>query len=127
MKNIELVEKIQKVLDDKLAQDIVVLNLEGISSLADYFIIATSNSQRHSISLSENVDFELLKENITPKSVEGTMSGDWIIMDYIDIIVHIFTKEYREFYDIEKLWADAPEYDVISKKLVELKDVKEGY
>lgn len=109
MKPIDIVKEIYKVLDEKQAEDIKVLNVREQSSLADYFIIASSSSHRQLIALCENIEYKLSKINVNPKSIEGLSSGGWILMDYYDVIIHIFTQEEREFYSLDRLWQDADE------------------
>ncbi|MDR1458708.1 MAG: ribosome silencing factor [Bacteroidales bacterium] len=102
-------------LQDKKAQDIVELNLSELRlSLFDRFIICTATSTTHAEALCDNV-LQMIKQgmNILPKHVEGVHNSQWILIDYFDILVHIFLKESREFYDLENLWVDAKriEYD----------------
>lgn len=107
MENLDIVKKIYKVLNNKLAEDIKVYFVREISSLADYFIVCSAKSQRQVISLAENVEYELSKDDVSPKSIEGISSANWVLMDYYDVIVHIFTEENREFYSLDRLWQDA--------------------
>jgi ribosome-associated protein len=96
-------------LQDKKAQDIVELNLMELRlSLFDSFIICTATSNTHAEALCDNV-LETIKRNmnILPKQVEGVHNAQWILIDYFDVLVHIFLKESRAFYDIESLWIDA--------------------
>ncbi|MEM5787452.1 MAG: ribosome silencing factor [Syntrophobacteraceae bacterium] len=90
------------------ALDLVVLDVSKLSSFADYFIICSGNSSRQVQSIAENVE-EVLREGGTkPLGVEGKREGHWVLMDYGDVIVHIFYEPIRYFYDLESLWADAP-------------------
>lgn len=107
MQTREKLEAIYKVLDDKLAKDIKVLNVSGISSITDYFVIASGNSQRQVTALEDAVNDELAKNGENPRSVEGKTSATWILMDYGDIIVNIFEPSVRETYNLERLWVDA--------------------
>lgn len=95
----------------KKAEDIVVLDLQGISSFTDYFIIMQGNSKRQNLAIYENIETELKNENIRPLSIEGRKNAEWILMDYGSFIIHIFSKEAREYYYLEKLWGDAPRSD----------------
>lgn len=97
-----------KVLEDKKATDVKILEVTKKTSLGDYFVIATGTSTTHVRSLSDDVDEALSKAGQEPKRIEGYQSQSWILMDYYDVIVHIFQKETREFYSLERLWADAP-------------------
>lgn len=108
MESHELAVKIAKILDSKKASDIRVLKIREVSSLADYFVIASASNKSHVQSLSDEVDFELgHNEGIRPRRVEGYSTASWVLMDYSDVIVHIFHEETREFYSLERLWSDA--------------------
>ncbi len=91
----------------KKGEELVVLDLRGIASFTDFFIITHGNSPRQNIALYENVEQELRKENIRPLSIEGKENAEWILMDYGSFIVHVFSKRAREYYSLEKLWGDA--------------------
>lgn len=104
----ELAIRIAKLLDKKMAKDIRVLQIKEISSLGDYFIICSGLNRSHVQSLSDELDFTLGHEDgLKPRRVEGYQSANWILMDYSDVIVHIFYEETREFYSLERLWSDA--------------------
>ena len=91
-------------LADNKALDIVSIDLEGKSDIADFLVIATGTSNRHVSSLSENLITELKKDGIRDIKAEGINKSDWVLIDSGDVIVHIFRKEVREFYTLEKLW-----------------------
>lgn len=93
---------------DKKGEDIVVINIGEISSFADYFVIMHGQSHRQNKAISENIREQLKKKDIRPLSIEGLDRADWILMDYGNFILHIFSKKTREFYNIEQLWADGP-------------------
>jgi len=95
----------------KKAEDIVVLDLRDISSFTDFFVIMQGNSKRQNLAIYENIEQELKGENLKPLSVEGRKNAEWILMDYGYFIIHIFSKEAREYYFLEKLWGDAPRSD----------------
>ena len=102
----DLKEEIINTLDSNKALDIVSIDLEGKSSMADYMIIASGNSSRHIQSLSEQV-FEKFKNNgVKNCKIEGKESNDWKLVDGIDLIVHIFNPEKRKFYELEKIWSE---------------------
>lgn len=104
----ELANEVSKVLDSKKAVDISLININNISTIADYFIVCSGTSMTHIKALSDEIYDKLLENyNIRPYRVEGYEGGRWILMDYGDILVHIFHKEDRDFYDLERLWADA--------------------
>ncbi len=109
----ELTREIVKLLDSKKATDIVALQISGISTLGDYFVVASGTSSTQVKALADEVDRKLSKEfGIEAKRIEGYQSAAWILMDYYDVIVHIFYSETREFYGLERLWADAPRLEL---------------
>ena len=93
-------------LEDKKAEDIAILDISEISVLADYFIIANGNSDSQVNALVDNVEEELHKAGYSLKQREGHGSSSWILLDFGDIIVHVFDKENRLFYDLERIWKD---------------------
>ena len=103
--NISISKKIYKVLSDNKALDIIKINLEEKSSIADFMIICSGTSNRHVISLSNYLIDALKKENLKTLSVEGNRNGDWVLVDTGDIIIHLFKSEVREYYNLEKMWA----------------------
>ncbi len=102
------VDKIIKLLEDKKAEDIVVIDISKKVDFADYFIICSAHSTKHAQGLSDYVIFQLEQEGIKPLSVEGMETGNWIVLDYEDIIVHIFFEPVRTLYALEELWSDYP-------------------
>lgn len=104
----KLESKIEKILDNKKAENIIKIDTKEKSSLADYFIIATGTSSTHIKSLSDNIEQELKKENIYPRKIEGYNTGTWILMDYNEVIVNIFIQSEREKYNLEELLEKAP-------------------
>lgn len=111
MTSLEIAEKAAKILDEKLGKDVRVLKLEGLTAIADYFVICSGNSVSQVRALSEYLDEGLAREGVFARKVEGESNADWILSDYRDVIVHIFTEESRNFYSLERLWADAPEIE----------------
>ena len=93
-------------LSDKKGEDIKVMDITGISVLADYFIIANGNSDSQVNALVDNVEEELHKAGYSLRQREGQASGSWVLLDFGDIIVHVFDKENRLFYDLERIWKD---------------------
>ena len=102
----DTVKAIYKALEDKKASDITVIDISSLSVMADYFIIASADNIRQTGAIADNVEEVLERMGIEPKQIEGRSSANWILMDYRDIIVHIFDKENRLFYDIERIWKD---------------------
>ena len=97
---------IEKVLDDNKAQNITSIDLKNKSFIADYMIIASGTSSRHLQSLSEILVIELKKIGLDSCRIEGRDSNEWKLVDAIDVIIHIFHPEKREFYDLEKMWSE---------------------
>ncbi len=109
----EYLETIVKALDSKRAEDICVLHVEAVTILGDYFIIANGTSTTHTRTLADEVEYKLSQVGKEPLHREGRGNGsNWIVLDYGDLIVHIFYKETREFYQLERLWADGESVDI---------------
>lgn len=108
----ENINKIVEVLDAKLAEDIVVLNVSSLTTLADYFIIAVGNNERQTKALCDNLEDEMAKLGIFPVNKEGYNAGEWILLGFDDAVVHIFQPKVRDFYDLERIWQDAIKVDV---------------
>ncbi len=100
-----------KALDKKKAQDIKALKVEDLTIVTSDFVIAAGTSSTHVKSLADEVEFAMEQAGFTPRQVEGRATG-WILLDYYDLIIHIFTPDQRENYNLEKLWADAEEVDL---------------
>ncbi len=109
-----IVKKAYEALNDKKGEDIKIIEIGKLSTVADYFIIANGSNAPHVESLVDNVEEELLKEKIHAERIEGVRSSGWILMDYSDVVVHVFSKEDRLFYDLERIWRDGKEVDVES-------------
>ena len=99
-------------LSDKKGEDIKVIDITGISVLADYFIIANGNSDSQVNALVDNVEEELHKAGYSLRQREGQASGSWVLLDFGDIIVHVFDKDNRLFYDMERIWKDGKDITV---------------
>lgn len=99
-------------LSDKKGEDIKVIDITGISVLADYFIIANGNSDSQVNALVDNVEEELHKAGYSLRQREGQASGSWVLLDFGDIIVHVFDKDNRLFYDLERIWKDGKDITV---------------
>ncbi len=108
----ELAEAIVGVLDAKLAKDIKLLRVEEKTVLADYFVICCGNSSTQVRALSDEVEYQTGLCGIAPRNTEGRDSAGWIVMDYGTVLVHIFDRKTREFYNLEKLWQSADDVDV---------------
>ena len=108
----ELMENIVKVLDSKKAKDIRAIRIGDLTILGEYFVIATGTSSTQVKMLADEEDYQLGEKGVQPHRVEGYHSENWIILDYTDVIVHIFHEDTREFYDLERLWADGEKVDL---------------
>lgn len=118
MKNLEQVkataQKIANYANDKKAQDIVILNMEGLSSVTDYFIIASARNVQLAKAIADNIEKELfVNEGISATHKEGYREGHWILLDFDNIVVHIFLEDERNFYNLEELWAQAPSEEFV--------------
>lgn len=100
-----------KALDSKKAVDIKVIDVTGLSSLADYFIVASGNSSTHVKSLADEAEYQLTTNGAELDHIEGR-STSWILLDFDDVIINVFSAESRNFYDLERLWADGTELDI---------------
>ena len=94
-----------------LASDVVVLDLRGISTATDYFVIASGTSDVQVKAISDHVLQGLKKDRVRPEHLEGLRGGRWVLMDYVDFVVHVFHPEARNFYQLERLWGDAPRWE----------------
>ncbi|CUX50687.1 ribosome silencing factor [Clostridium sp. C105KSO13] len=99
-------------LDEKKGEDIKIIDISEVSVLADYFIIANGNSQSQVSALVDNVEDCLHKAGFQLKQREGYGTGNWILLDFVDVIVHIFDKENRLFYDLERIWRDGKDVNI---------------
>ena len=102
----ELAKLACDALDDKKALEIKVINIENVSTLADYFIIASGTNHNQVQAMADNVDETLGRAGYEPKQIEGYQNANWILMDYGDVVIHIFDEENRLFYDLERIWRD---------------------
>lgn len=108
----ELAKLACDALDDKKALEIKVINIENVSTLADYFIIASGTNRNQVQAMADNVDETLGRAGYEPKQIEGYQNANWILMDYRDIVIHIFDEENRLFYDLERIWRDGTVVEV---------------
>ena len=107
MDSLQEAKAIAKILDNRKALDVRVIKIADISSLADYMVIATGNSSTHVKSLADYVEYEMDEQGVSVSHVEGHRSDTWILLDYVDVVVHVFSPEARAYYALEKLWTDA--------------------
>lgn len=100
--------KIAKLLDDKKALDIKILELKDLTIITDYFVICSAESTTQVKAFTEHIEEQMEREGFKPFSIEGFNYAHWVLLDYGDVIVHIFLEETRHYYDLERLWLDAP-------------------
>lgn len=109
----QIVKRIHELIDEKLGENITILNVGQISSVAEYFVIASTGSERQLKSVADNVEDTLSDEmGLEPRGKEGHGGTPWIILDYGDIMVHVFKEEERAFYNLERIWKDAPVVEI---------------
>lgn len=104
----ELAHRIAELLLDKKALDVLILDVRGKTSYADYFVIASGDSERQVSAMGENVETKLREGGVRPLGTEGYETGHWVLLDYGEVVTHLFYTEVRSFYDLEGLWTDVP-------------------
>ena len=107
----EMVSIACKAIDDKKALDIKVIDIREVSVIADYFVITSGSNLNQVQAIVDNVEEQLGRAGFEPKQIEGTRNSNWILMDYGDLIIHVFDEENRLFYDLERIWRDGKELD----------------
>jgi ribosome-associated protein len=108
------VELAVRTIVDHKGLEPVILEVKGLCSFADYFIVCSGGSRRHVLALAQHLEESLSKAGAKPLGVEGMEEGQWVLMDYNDVVIHIFSQPLREFYNLEGLWAEAPQTRVDS-------------
>ena len=106
---LELARAIEEFLDNKKGRDIKVLHVEDVTSIADYFVVCTATSNTHVKALSGEVEYQLERRGVNAYDIEGRDNNSWVVLDYCNVIVHIFNSEQRDFYSLDRVWADAKE------------------
>ena len=112
MTTLQQAKETAKILSEKKGLDIKVIEISDVSVIADYMVIATGNSSTHVKALADEVETQLDDMGISVSHIEGYRSNSWILLDCIDIIVHVFSNEAREYYDLERLWEDGTDIDI---------------
>lgn len=107
MENLEIIETAAAAAREKKAEEIVALDLRGLSSIADYFLICGGSNPRQVAAIAEEIDASLRRSGCRPLRTEGLSEGRWVVMDFGGVLVHVFHREAREYYSLESLWGDA--------------------
>ncbi|MCD7773395.1 MAG: ribosome silencing factor [Ruminococcus sp.] len=108
----EKLKIIVKAADSKIADDIKVIKISDLTIISDYFVIADGSSVTQTKAIADEIEFKMKEAGVSPLRTEGYQGANWIILDYGDIVVHVFYKETRQFYNLERLWNDGEEIDV---------------
>ena len=108
----QMAQLVCRALDEKKGRDIKVIDIHDVSVIADYFVIASGSNQNQVQAMVDNVEEQLGRAGFEPKQVEGVRNSSWILMDYGDVIVHVFDEENRLFYDLERIWRDGKTLDI---------------
>lgn len=103
----EVARRVVEAVEDRKASDIAILDIQAVSTIADYFVLANGESERQLSALLNAVEETLSEQGLEPYHVEGSPESGWILMDYLDVLVHLFSPEEREYYRLEQLWKDA--------------------
>jgi len=111
MTTLEKAKKIAKLLDDKKGKDITILDITAATSVGDYFVIAGATSAPQINALVDEVEDKMAQDGVKVLHKEGMNTATWVLMDFGDVVVHVFHEETREFYGIERLWSDAPKIE----------------
>ncbi|KAB2846740.1 MAG: ribosome silencing factor [Ignavibacterium sp.] len=112
MNSKKIAEQIANLIFNKKGYDVKIIDLQKITSFSDYFLICSADSDTQVKAIADEIDEKLREEGIKYWHKEGMAALSWVLLDYVDVVVHIFKKESREFYNIEKLWGDAPVFDI---------------
>jgi len=110
---LEQARRIAAIAQDKLGRDVIILDMQPVCAYTDYFVVATGGNPRQTKAIWDEVHARLKKENgLLPRSSDGEQEATWIVADYVDVVLHVFTPEAREFYRLEELWDDVPQETV---------------
>ena len=101
---------------EKKADNVVIMNMSDVAAVCDFFLICGGSSERKNKAIADYILGELKDVSIKPSSIEGYKEGSWILLDYIDVVVHVFKNDLREFYSLERLWADAPQNAITEER-----------
>ena len=108
----EILKNAVKILDGKKAEQLTAIKVRDLTILAEYFIIASGSSSTQVRAMADEVEFQLGEMGLKPYKVEGYQTASWIVLDYLDVVIHIFQTQTREFYSLERLWSDGEAVDI---------------
>lgn len=112
LNSLDQARRIAALASEKLAEDVVILDMRPVCVYTDFFVLATGRNARQTKAIHDEVYAQLKTEGLLPRSVDGQQEAEWIIADYLDVVLHVFTPETREFYRLEDLWGDVPAVEV---------------
>lgn len=112
LSSLEQARRIAALATEKLAEDVVILDMRPVCVYTDFFVLATGRNARQTKAIFDEVYAVLKQEGLLPRAVDGQKEAEWIIADYLDVVLHVFTPDTREFYRLEDLWGDVPAVDV---------------
>ncbi len=112
MDTLEFAKEIGEIMLSKKGEDVKILELKNLTTIADYFVICSADSDVQVKAIADEIDKKLSKRGIKCYHKEGELARNWVLLDYFDVVAHIFKKEAREFYNLEKLWGDAPSFEI---------------
>lgn len=111
MTSLEIAQNCARFADNKKGEEIIIMDVREISSIADFFVIASGQSEPHLKAIRNEIEEKLKEAGVNAKRIDGFPKSQWVVMDYIDVVVHLFDKDTREFYGLERLWGDAKKID----------------
>jgi ribosome-associated protein len=127
MKALEKVKICGMLAEEKKAQDVVIMELDDLTDIADYFLVASGTGERHVRTIADSIEAGMKERGVKPYAIEGNRDGRWVIIDYQNVIVHIFLEQLRELYDLESLWIEAKKFRIENeKKHLEVENEKKG-
>lgn len=115
METKDIAQKIAAAANDKKAKDILLLNMEGLSPVTDFYVICSASNSTLVKAIADNIEDKLAEAGVHPTHKEGYADARWVLLDYGDVVAHVFLEEERDFYNLEQLWADAPSESFVEK------------
>ena len=112
MEERKLAIKLAQIAENKKARNIIILKIDELTVISDYFVICSGTSTTHVKTLAEEMEFQMRQRGVPPRGVEGRESGQWLLLDYGGVVAHVFLPEIREFYGLERLWGDSERIDM---------------